>query len=75
MVFATVDEAGQCLLRILRDPTINGRMLFLSGKKWSDSGYLDPDFDEYHDDLCRQIQKDQLLGAPPEDGLFLEGRW
>jgi hypothetical protein len=73
VVLATVEEAGHCLLRILSKQTVNGRIL--PGKKWSDSGYLDLDIDEYHDDLCRDIQKDQLLRTPPEDGLFLKGRW
>lgn len=75
VVLATTEEAGQCLLRILSDSTVNGRMLFLSGKKWSTTGYTDLDIDEYHDHVCKDIQAYQLLGAPPEDGLFLKGRW
>jgi hypothetical protein len=75
VVLATTEQAGQCLLRILSDPMVNGRMLFLSGKKWSASGYMDLDIDDYHDDLCKDIQVDQLAGAPPEEGLFWEGRF
>lgn len=75
VVLATTEEAGQCLLRIVSDPSVNGRMLFLSGKKWSSTGYLDLDIDDYHESLCKDIQADQLLGAPPEAGLYLDGRW
>ena len=74
-MLATTEEAGQCLLRILSDPSVNRRMLFLSGKKWSKTGYRDLDIDDYNDDLCQDSQEDQLLGAPPEYGLVLEGRW
>ena len=75
MVLATTDQAGECLLRIISDQSINGRMLFVSGKKWSSKGYIDLDIDEYHENLCAEIQADQVLGAPPDSGLFLEGRW
>lgn len=50
-------------------------MLFLSGKKWSPRGYMDLDIDEYHDDPAKNIQADQVLGADPDKGLFLDGRW
>lgn len=75
MVLATVEQAGECLLRILSDDAVNGRMLFLSGSKWSTKGYLDLDIDDYHTDTLQEIQADQLLGAPPEAGYFLEGQW
>jgi hypothetical protein len=30
-------------------------MLFLSGKKWSSTGYLDLDIDDYYDSLCKDM--------------------
>ncbi|KAJ9144595.1 Adam [Pleurostoma richardsiae] len=69
--FATVEDAGQCLLRILSDHTINGRSLFVSARKWAPRGYLDLDLDEYHgNDLVEEIQVDQIRSKPVELGLF-----
>lgn len=73
--FATTEDAGRVLLRLLADRTINGRSLFLSPKKWAEKGYLDLDVDDYESELLREIQADQLKGAPVEEGLFLESRW
>lgn len=39
--FAKAEDAGQCLLRDLGDININGRSLFVSGRKWASNGYLD----------------------------------
>ncbi|CRG86207.1 hypothetical protein PISL3812_03210 [Talaromyces islandicus] len=70
--FAEASEAGECLLRILSDSTINGRSFFVSGKKWSTRGYLDLDIDDYQrDPLIESIQKDQVRSAPVEMGLFV----
>ncbi|KAI9040591.1 putative short chain dehydrogenase/reductase [Aspergillus affinis] len=70
--FAEASEAGECLLRILSDSTINGRSFFVSGKKWSSRGYLDLDFDDYEEgSLIEEIQKDQVKSAPVELGLFV----
>ena len=70
--FAEASEAGECLLRILGDRTINGRSFFVSGKKWSTRGYLDLDIDDYQgDSLIESIQHDQVKSAPVEMGLFV----
>lgn len=73
--FATTEDAGDVLLRILSDTSINGRSLFLSPRKWAPKGYLDLDIDEYDSDLLQEIQADQLKGAPVEEGLHLGQRW
>lgn len=68
--FAQSSEAGECLLRILSERTINGRSFFVSGKKWSTRGYLDLDIDDYQaDSLVERIQRDQVKSAPIEMGL------
>ncbi|KAG9740334.1 NAD(P)-binding protein, partial [Aureobasidium melanogenum] len=68
--FATVEDAGECLLRILNDREINGHSFFLSPRKWASRGYVDFDLGNYEDELLKEIQKAQLISAPPEDGLF-----
>lgn len=73
--FATTEDGGRLLLRILSDRSINGRSLFLSPRKWAPNGYLDFDIDDYQDDLLQEIQRDQLKGAPVEEGLHLGKRW
>lgn len=45
--FAKAEDAGQCLLRILSDSTINGHSFFISARKWAPSGYADLDIDDY----------------------------
>lgn len=70
--FADPSEAGECLLRILSDSTINGRSFFVSGKKWAQRGYLDLDIDDYQgDSLLESIQRDQIKSAPVEMGIFI----
>ncbi|KFA76910.1 hypothetical protein S40288_06188 [Stachybotrys chartarum IBT 40288] len=70
--FATTEDAGQLALRILGDPSINGRNLFLCPRKWAPKGYLDLDLeDPPKDSLLAEIQADQIKGAPVELGLFL----
>lgn len=73
--FATPEDAGRVMLRILGDKSINGRSLFLSPKKWAPKGYLDLDIDDYDSELLQEIQADQLKGAPVEEGLHLSQRW
>ena len=69
---ATTEDAGQCLLRILSDGSINGRSLFISARKWAPRGYIDLDLDEYPgNDLLEEIQADQVKFAPVEAGLFV----
>jgi hypothetical protein len=71
--FATVEDAGQCLLRILSDQSINGRSLFIAARKWAPRGYLDLDLDEYpRNALLSEIQADQVKSSPVELGLFTE---
>ena len=71
--FAEAEDAGQCLLRILSDPTMNGRSLFVAARKWAPRGYMDFDLDDYgpEDTLLQEIQEDQMRSAPVEKGLFL----
>lgn len=74
IVLATVEEAQEALLRLLSDTSINGRSIFVSGKKYSREGYIDLDLDDYHgnggNDLLVQIEHDQMLGGEPENGLY-----
>lgn len=71
-MFAEAEEASECLLRILSDTAINGRSLFVSGKKWSSCGYLDLDLEDYgQDTVLAGIQRDQVKSAPVELGLFV----
>jgi hypothetical protein len=70
---ATVEDAGQCLLRLLSDTGINGRSLFVSARKWAPRGYVDLDLDEYPgNELLEEIQADQVVTTPVELGLFVE---
>ncbi|KAJ5661893.1 uncharacterized protein N7477_009509 [Penicillium maclennaniae] len=69
---AEASEAGDCLLHILRDSSINGRSFFVSGKKWSPQGYIDLDLEDYRGNpLLESIQEDQVKSAPVEMGLFV----
>ncbi|KAL4866114.1 hypothetical protein BDV12DRAFT_199435 [Aspergillus spectabilis] len=70
--FAKVDDAGECLLRILSDTGINGRSLFVTARKWADRGYMDLDIEDYRgNELLQEVQTDQIKSAPVENGLFL----
>ncbi|KAH0281372.1 phosphoglycerate mutase-like protein, partial [Aureobasidium melanogenum] len=69
--FATEEDAGQCLSRILSDRDVNGHSFFLSPRKWPSRGYVDFDLEYSEDELLKEIQKAQLISAPPEDGLFV----
>ena len=70
--FATPEDAGQCLLRVLSDATLNGRSIFLYGRKWASRGYLDLDLEDYAGNaLVQEIQEDQMKAAPPGMGLFV----
>ncbi|KAE8389425.1 hypothetical protein ETB97_008642 [Aspergillus alliaceus] len=70
--FATVEEAGHCLLRILSDTSINGHSFFISGSKWAPQGYMDLDLEDYPDnELVQEIQEDQMKSAPVSMGLFV----
>lgn len=69
---ALAEDAGQCLLRILSDPTVNGHSFFVSARKWAPRGYIDFDIDDYPENkLIQEIQEDQMKGAPVEKGLFV----
>jgi hypothetical protein len=70
--FATTDDAGQALLRILSDKNINGRSLSISAGKWAPKGYLDLNLDEYPgNELLEEIEADQVRSAPVKLGLFV----
>lgn len=72
IVFAELEDAQRCLLRILSDNTMNGRSLFVGGKKWAPQGFWDLDVDDYKDPLLEEVQIDQLRSAPAELGLFVD---
>ena len=69
--FATLEDAGQCLLKIVSDESINGHSLFLSPRKWAPRGYLDLGLDDYEDKLLQEITTDQLKGSRYDERLFL----
>jgi NAD(P)-dependent dehydrogenase (short-subunit alcohol dehydrogenase family) len=70
--FATTEDAGQCLLRILSDQTMNGRSLFVAARKWASRGYMDLDLEDTEEnELRKEIQIDQMKGSPMNDGLFV----
>ncbi|KAF3042460.1 hypothetical protein E8E12_009767 [Didymella heteroderae] len=71
--FATLEDAGKCLLRILSDESINGRSLFLSPRKWAKKGYVDLDTDPFLEEgLLGEIQNEQIRPAAIELGLFVD---
>ncbi|OAL34439.1 hypothetical protein AYO20_06282 [Fonsecaea nubica] len=45
--FATVEDAGQCALRIVSDPKVNGRAFAIVPRSYAPRGYLDIDYDDY----------------------------
>ncbi|KAL1605040.1 hypothetical protein SLS60_004583, partial [Paraconiothyrium brasiliense] len=70
---ATTEDAGQALLHLLSDTGINGRMLFISPRKWASKGYIDLDIDQYPENgLLNEIQEDQVKSAPIKLGLFIK---
>ncbi|EAW19225.1 putative short chain dehydrogenase/reductase [Aspergillus fischeri NRRL 181] len=70
--FATTEDAGQCLLRILSDPSVNGHSFFVTARKWASRGYVDLDLDDYPGNaLLGEIQEEQMLSAPVSAGLFI----
>lgn len=69
--FATLSDAGECLLKIVSDERINGHSLFLSPRKWAPRGYFDMGLDDYEDGLLQEIMTDQLKGSKSEEKLFL----
>jgi hypothetical protein len=74
--FATLEDGGKLLLRLMADSSINGRQMFLAPRKWAPSGYLDLELDDFGDaTFLAEVQRDQMKGAPVEEGLFLRGRW
>lgn len=70
--FATLTDAGDCLLKVVSDKSINGHSLFLSARKWASKGYVDLDLDDYEDEGLKEIAQDQLKGSDPEGQLFLD---
>lgn len=70
--FATLEDAGQCLLRIVTDKSVNGHTLFLSPRKWTARGYVDLGLEDYEDDLLQEITTEQLKGSESEERLFLQ---
>ncbi|KAL2838112.1 putative adam [Aspergillus pseudoustus] len=71
--FATVEDAGACLIRILSDRSINGKSLFVTARKWAEKGYIDLDLEDYDGiDLLQEMQEEQMRLAPPSAGLFVK---
>lgn len=71
--FATTEDAGQCLLRLLSDKTVNGHSLFVAARKWAPKGYMDLDLENTEEnELRKEVQIDQMRGAPVKIGLFEE---
>ncbi|GCB27776.1 5'-hydroxyaverantin dehydrogenase [Aspergillus awamori] len=69
--FATAEDAGRCLLRILADGKVNGHSFFVTARKWAEKGYMDLDLEDYGDDaLLGEVQEMQMCSAPVEAGLF-----
>ncbi|KAK9243104.1 hypothetical protein V1506DRAFT_555652 [Lipomyces tetrasporus] len=69
---AEAEDAGQCLLRILSDATINGHSFFIAARKWASRGYVDLDLDDYRGNaLIQEVQEDQMKSAPASMGLFV----
>ena len=70
--FATLEDAGQCLLRIVSDRTVNGRSLFIAARKWAPRGYIDLDLENTEEnELRKEIQFDQMRFGTVEEGLFM----
>lgn len=70
--FATTEDAGQCLLRVLSDPTVNGHSFFVTARKWAARGFMDLDLEDYPGNaLLGEIQTEQMLSAPVSAGLFV----
>lgn len=69
---ATAEDAGKCALHIMGDRSMNGKNLFLCPRKWAPNGFMDLDLEDYREeDLLEEIQKEQVMLAPVELGLFL----
>lgn len=69
--FATTEDAGQCLLRILSDPSVNGHSLFIAARKWAVKGYMDLDLENTEEnELRKEVQYDQMRPSPVDLGLF-----
>ncbi len=70
--FAKAEDAGQCLLRILSDSSVNGHSFFVTARKWAPRGYIDLDLDDYpSNELLSEIQDEQMRSAPVSAGLFI----
>lgn len=73
--FASLEDAGQCLLRLLSDPTVNGHSLFVAPRKWAPRGYMDLDLENTEGTaLLKEIQIEQMVSEPVDSGLFPEVR-
>jgi hypothetical protein len=70
--FATLEDAGECLLRLVADTSVNGHTLFLSPRKWAARGYIDLGLEDNKDDLLQKIMTEQLKGSEFEEKLFLQ---
>ncbi|KAF2847915.1 putative short chain dehydrogenase/ reductase [Plenodomus tracheiphilus IPT5] len=69
--FAKKEDAGGCLVRVLADRGVNGRMVFVGPRKWADRGFVDLGVDEeFEEGLLGEIQREQVWFQPVEGGLF-----
>lgn len=69
---ARMEDAKRALLRLVGDEGVNGRVLFVSPRKWKEEGVWDLDIDDYAESRpeVEIIQGEQMLGEPLERGLF-----
>ncbi|EXJ65481.1 hypothetical protein A1O7_01822 [Cladophialophora yegresii CBS 114405] len=72
--FATVEDAAQCLMRIVSDPSVNGRAFAIVTRDVAPRGYVDINFDDYEPDtLLGKLQgtvaggSDHRTALKPED--------
>lgn len=68
--FATVEDAGQCLIRIVSDPSVNGRAFAIVTRDHAPRGYVDIDFDDYGSDtLLGKLQDSTAVGGSHRSAL------
>ncbi|KAF5637799.1 15-hydroxyprostaglandin dehydrogenase [Fusarium sp. NRRL 52700] len=53
--FATAEDVGECVLRILSDAGINRRTLFVCARKWAPREYMDLNIEDYPERLIQEI--------------------
>ncbi|KIW71882.1 hypothetical protein PV04_00111 [Phialophora macrospora] len=68
--FATVEDAGQCLMRIVSDPSVNGRAFAIVTRDLAPRGYVDINIDDYEPDtLLGSLQESASGGSNHRSAL------